>query len=277
MRLLLLCIILCHCACSKDHTTIRIKGSDTEVNLSVQLAESFHGFLPNILVSVSGGGSGLGITALLNETADIANSSRSIKSSELAMFAAKGLSIDSFIFAQDAIAFVVSKDLHLDSLTLGELSNILSGQHETWSSLSGQALPINIYGRQSNSGTHEFIQKKLGIAFSPHAKEMNGNAQIMEAIRSDQSGIGYVGAGYVPKGSRSTLKVLKIRKDVNSPAISPLDGASIKQGIYCFQRPLFQYYKTDSYVKVKPLLDFEKSAKGKSIIQSSGYYPIAEQ
>lgn len=162
MRVLLLFIIASLWSCSKECATIRIKGSDTEVNLSVQLAESFHQYFPGLMVTVSGGGSGLGITALLNETADIANSSRSIKASELALFASKGIRIDSFIFAQDAIAFVVSDQLAVDSLTIAQLSNILNGTTKNWSALTAETLPINIYGRQSNSGTHEFIQKKNG-------------------------------------------------------------------------------------------------------------------
>ena len=71
-------------------------------------------------------------------------------------------------------------------------------------------MPINIYGRQSNSGTHDFIKKKLGIDFTPYAKQMNGNAQILEAIKADHSGIGYVGAGYVSHGGSKGIKVLSI-------------------------------------------------------------------
>ena len=274
MRVLLLFIIASLWSCSKECATIRIKGSDTEVNLSVQLAESFHSYFPGLMVTVSGGGSGLGITALLNETADIANSSRSIKASELVLFASKGIRIDSFIFAQDAIAFVVSDQLAVDSLTIAQLSNILSGTTKNWSALTAETLPINIYGRQSNSGTHEFIQKKMGIEFSPFAKEMNGNAQILEAIRSDRSGIGYVGAGYVTQGATRGIKVLTIKEDAESKAISPLDAEQIRLGQYYFQRPLYQYYKANNWAKVKPLLDFESNVTGLSIIRSSGYYPV---
>ncbi len=102
---------------------------------------------------------------------------------------------------------------------------------------------------------------------------MNGNAQILEAIRADRSGIGYVGAGYVIHGGSKGIKVLPIYSGAN-PAISPLDKEKIVAGVYQFQRPLFQYYKPSSYKNIQPFLDFEKSEVGKSIIQSSGYYPI---
>ena len=187
-------------SCSRDNTTIKIKGSDTEVNLAVQIAEAFHSVNPAIFISISGGGSGLGIASLLNGTADLANSSRSINTMEIQLFQKRSITIDSFVFAQDAIAFVVAEDLPLDSVRTDELARILDGTYTNWYLLTGKDLPINIYGRQSNSGTHDFVKSKLSIEFSIHAKEMNGNAQILEAIKTDHSGIGYVGAGYVIHG-----------------------------------------------------------------------------
>lgn len=259
-------------SCSQDNKTIKIKGSDTEVNLAVQLAESFHQINSEVFVSISGGGSGLGIASLLNNTADIANSSRSINNGEIKLFQQKHIPIDSFIFAQDAIAFVVAKDLAIDSISTENLANILSGKFSDWTSLTGKKLPINIYGRQSNSGTHDFVKKKLKIEFTPYAKQMNGNAQILEAIKTDHSGIGYVGAGYI-RNINKDIKILSIYEK-QQKAISPLDASMIRAGEYYFQRPLFQYYRSDSYPKIKAFLDFEKGNFGKKIIQESGYYPV---
>ena len=157
-------------ACSTQQSSIKIKGSDTEVNLAVLLVEQFHAQGDKSFISISGGGSGLGIAALLNGTADIANSSRRINAAEAEAFAERGIRIDSFIFAEDAIAFVVSDELPIDSISTEELGKVLDGTYDNWQPLIGQKRPINIYGRQSNSGTHEFIQKRLGIEFGPHAK-----------------------------------------------------------------------------------------------------------
>ncbi len=260
-------------SCTTNNSTIKIKGSDTEVNLAVLLAEAFYQKDDKLLVSISGGGSGLGIASLLNGTTDIANSSRRINEEEMSLFHKKNIALDSFIFAQDAIAFVVSNKLAIDSISTVDLSKILSGEYKNWSSLIKENIPINIYGRQSNSGTYEFVKHILNIHFSPYAKQMNGNAQILEAIKADNSGIGYVGAGYVMKGGSKEIKVLKIHTD-NHPSISPLDSAKIASGEYFFQRPLFQYYKASDYEKVKPFLDFEKTEKGAAIIHESGYYPV---
>ena len=263
-------------SCAADKRTVKIKGSDTEVNLAVRLAEVFHDANSTVLVSISGGGSGLGIASLLNGNADIANSSRGINVEEIALFRKKNIPIDSFIFAQDAIAFIVSESLPIDSISTSNLTRILRGDYTNWSSLIEKKLPINIYGRQSNSGTHEFIKHKLGIEFSNHAKEMNGNAQIFEAVKTDDSGIGYVGSGYIQHLNGSGIKVLTIYTDGDKMAVSPLDTRMIAAGKYFFQRPLFQYYRKASYEKIKPFIDFEKSKIGQEIIQTSGYYPVNE-
>lgn len=267
-------LIIIFLSCSRENNTIKIKGSDTEVNLVVKVSEAFHTGNPNIFVSISGGGSGLGIASLLNETTDIANSSRSINNEEIELFKAKGIAIDSFIFAQDAIAIVVSENMPIDSISTASLALIMNGTTNNWSSLTGENLPINIYGRQSNSGTHEYIKKKLKIEFSPYAKQMNGNAQILEAIRADNSGLGYVGAGYVINGGNKGIKILPIYTEGKEKAISPLDTTMIAKGKYYFQRPLFQYYKSKSLKNIQAFLDFEKTEEGKRIIQASGYYPV---
>lgn len=261
-------------SCGKQDTTIKIKGSDTEVNLAVQLAETFHEKNAAFFVSISGGGSGLGIASLLNGTGDVANSSRSIKQEELDLFRKRHLDIDSFIFAQDAVAFVVAEDLPIDSISVDDLGALLSGRFKDWSKLTGKSLPVNIYGRQSNSGTHDFVKNRLNIEFSPYAKQMNGNAQILEGIKADHSGIGYVGAGYVIHGGTKGIKVLPISAGRNEKAISPFDTAMITAGKYYFQRPLFQYYKRDTYPKVKSFFDFEASDTGQEIIRVAGYYPV---
>lgn len=273
-NLSLFIVVLLLFSCKSDNNTIRIKGSDTEVNLVADISESFHTINPKLLVSISGGGSGLGIASLINGTTDIANSSRRINKKEIEIFYNKSIQIDSFIFAQDAIAFVVSENVNINSISTSDLSKILNGTYSTWSQLTRENLPVNIYGRQSNSGTYDFVKNKLGIEFSTHAKQMNGNAQILEAIKADNSGIGYVGAGYLIHGGIQGLKALTIFTDEPTEAVSPLDAKKISIGAYFFQRPLYQYFKVMDYKKVKPFLDFEKSEKGKKIIHSSGYYPV---
>lgn len=263
-------------SCSDNKHTIKMKGSDTEVNLSVNLAESFSTQRKDFSIAISGGGSGLGVTALLNGQADIANSSRPLTEEEEDLFKEKNIPLRTIVFAEDATAFVVHKDNPLTEIDSETLGKILDGTVSNWQDLAQIDLPINIYGRQSSSGTYSFVRKKLKINFSNLAKEMTGNAQIIEGIKVDKSGIGYVGAGYISKQQQESqgIKVLKIKGPQDSVAISPLDPQAIRESLYYFQRPLYQFIPESSWEKVRPFIQFEQSPAGKQLIENSGYYVI---
>jgi phosphate transport system substrate-binding protein len=275
MKYLTYLFIVLFVSCSNANKSIKVKGSDTEVNLAVSLAENFYKVHQDFSVAISGGGSGLGIASLLNGQTDIANSSRPLNTEEVSLLKAKGIAIRTVVFAEDATAFIVHKNFPLDSIDVVTLTKVLNGEYKTWKPVTGQDIPLNIYGRQSNSGTHSFISKKLKIQFSRDAKEMNGNAQIVEGVKRDRSGIGYVGAGYIlNNGTEQPVKVLKIMIKRGSSAISPLDVKSIAAHRYYFQRPLYQFIPFTSWNKVAAFIDFEKSAAGQRIITTSGYYII---
>lgn len=268
------CLLL---SCGDRQKVIKIKGSDTEVNLAVNLAEQFNKVNGDFSVTISGGGSGLGIASLLNSQADIANSSRPLTQEETSLFKERKIGIKTVVFAEDATAFIVHNTCPIDTIDVATLARILSGDYPDWKLLTGQQLPITIYGRQSNSGTHSFVQKKLQINFSRNAKEMNGNAQILEGVKMDPSAIGYVGAGYIAKGTdanNASIKILRITEQAGRPAVSPLDHQAILQHRYFFQRPLYQFIQAGSWNKVQPFIQFELSAEGKRLIQKEGYYII---
>lgn len=278
MRYLTSLLIFCLGSCSYNDKTIKIKGSDTEVNLSVKLAEHFYKTNRQFCVAISGGGSGLGIASLINGQADIANSSRPLNDEEDSMFRAKNISLRTIIFAEDATAFIVRKDFPIDSIEVATLANLLSGRFSNWEPVTGVNMPVSIYGRQSNSGTHSFVRKKLKIEFSPRAKEMNGNAQIIQGVKMDVSGIGYVGAGYLQHTNtqEQSVKILKIIEKPGMAAVSPLDEAAINSGKYFFQRPLYQFIPTTSWKKVSAFIAFEQGQKGRQLITESGYYIVQQ-
>jgi len=277
MRYCLVILVLISFSCSNDDNAIKIKGSDTEVNVVVRLAEHFYKVNKNFSVAISGGGSGLGIASLLNGQADIANSSRPLTLEEDSLFKFRKIQIRTVVFAEDATAFIVQKDFPIDSIDVNALANVLSGRYETWKPVTGKDIPINIYGRQSNSGTHSFVSKKLKIQFSHDAKEMNGNAQILEGIKMDASGIGYVGTGYIlHDGTDQPVKVLKIIGGKGQRAVSPLDKNAILSRHYYFQRPLYQFILASSWKKAFPFISFEKGTDGQRIIQEAGYYILPE-
>lgn len=263
-------------SCEDSAHTIKMKGSDTEVNLAVNLAEQFDKIDHSFSIAISGGGSGLGITSLMNGQADIANSSRPLTEEEVQLFKEKNIALRTVVFAEDATAFVVHEDNPIDEIDIKTLGKIINGEIQDWRSVSGLDLPVNIYGRQSSSGTYSFIKRKLKIEYSPKAKEMTGNAQILEGIKIDKSGIGYVGAGYISKKIEDNkgIKVLKIKESPSSVAISPLNSESIKKREYFFQRPLYQFIPEKSWEKVKPFIEYETKGGGRIIIENSGYYII---
>ena len=260
--------------CSNKTHSIKMKGSDTEVNLAVNLAEKFTEIDPEFSIAISGGGSGLGITSLLNGQADIANSSRPLSEEETEQFKEKNIDIKTVVFAEDATAVIVHKDLPLVEIDLETLGKIFDGQLENWNEITTVDMPINIYGRQSSSGTYSFMKKKLKVEFAPKAKEMTGNAQIIEGVKADKSGVGYVGAGYLSPDSEKKhgVKVLKIKKSAQDTAYSPIDSYAINNNLYFFQRPLYQFILATSWEKVKPFVDFEIGSRGVKIIRDHGYY-----
>src|SRR5690606_1185704 len=265
-------------SCISNDNSIKMKGSDTEVNLAVNLAEHYTPIDPAFSISISGGGSGLGVTSLLNGQADIANSSRPLSDNEVQQFKDKGIELVTVVFAEDATALIVHKDLPLEEIAADTLAKVLSGEIQNWSEITSIDLPVNIYGRQSSSSTHSFVKKKLKIEFSPAAKEMTGNAQIIEGVKADKTGVGYVGAGYVGSDPIADhgVKVLKIKGPADSVFYSPLDPYAINNSLYFFQRPLYQFVRATSWHKVKPFIDFEKSDKGRKLIEDHGYYIIEE-
>lgn len=278
MNIVRVILLLSLIGCNKSKESLKIKGSDTEVNLVANLAEAYSKTNKNSFLSISGGGSGLGIASLLNGQTDIANSSRELNDDERAMFRLKKIQLDTFVFAEDAIAFVVNANLPLDSLSTKQLSGLLDGSIKTWENLASIPLPVTIYGRQSNSGTYDFVKNILGIRFSLDAREMNGNAQILEAIKADPSGIGYVGAGYVMRRDGSApdqLKVLSIYHG-KEKAYSPLDSLAVFKHQYYFRRHLYQFIRKKSSKEVKDFLSFERSEEGAKMIRKAGYYPIKE-
>ncbi len=276
-----LLLLLIACSGREGVENILIKGSDTEVNLALVLAETYMEKDPNISLAVTGGGSGLGIAALINGRTDIANSSRPMKKEEVKQAQDRGIDPQSIIFAVDALALVVNENLAIDSLTLNDISRIYKGDITNWSELGGPDLPISLYGRQSNSGTFIYFRENVIRAeYSQQVKQMNGTAQIVEAVKTDEAAIGYVGLGYVvDKEGRvaEDLKVLSVAPNDTINAFSPLDRENILSGEYEITRPLFQYMNGKPKGKLLDYILFELGEEGQQIVSDNGYYQISKK
>lgn len=261
-------------AAATERVSISIKGSDSEVNLVQRMAETFMAEHPEVSISVTGGGSGTGIAALVEGTIDLANSSRELKGTEKVAASRNKVEPVATIFATDGLSVIVNEANPIDELSLDQVGALFRGETASWDGLghSGEVTP---YGRQSNSGTYSFFRGAVVNGdFGETVREMNGNAQIVEGVRSDPSAVGYVAVGYVQKNTDG-LKVLKISKD-GGAATSPLDAEAVLSGTYPIARPLYQYSNGEPSGALKDFLRYELSPEGEAIVSEMGFYPVAE-
>ena len=263
---------------AQGQNMIQVKGSDSEVNLVQRLAEVFMKKNPDVNIAVTGGGSGTGIAALINKTTDIANSSRELNPKEEEAAKNAGLQPFRVIFATDGISVIVHPQNPINKLTLEQLGKIFKGEISNWKEIGGKDGKISLYGRQSNSGTYVFFREFILKAdYSPHMKSMNGNAQIVEAIKKDKDGIGYVAVGYVvdQKGKvMPGIKVLNIAKDAQSEAYTPAKMDNVMSGKYPISRPLNQYLNGNPTGKLLHFIRFELSEEGQEIVRKEGFFPV---
>ena len=213
--LLILPILIGSCASSSGGSQnppqgstsyIENKGSDTIVNLALAWAEEYQKENPDVRISVTGGGSGTGIAALINGTVDIANASRQIKPEELAQAKSKGIDPKEFVIARDAIAVIVNPNNPVSELTLQQISDIYSGKIKNWKEVGGEDRPIVRLSRETNSGTHVYFLEtvlRLGQAdnktlFSMDTLLLPSSEGIVYEVRQNPNAIGYDGLGYVP-------------------------------------------------------------------------------
>ena len=258
---------------------IQIKGSDTMVNLVQILAEEYMAKNPRAALAVLGGGSGTGITAIINQTCEIANHSREWKQKEIDQAWEKGVIPRFFAIAVDGLSIIVNEKNPIEKLTMVELGAIYRGEINNWSALGGPSKRVSLYGRQSNSGTYVFMQEHVlgNKNYSTDMKEMNGNAQIIEGILQDEAGIGYVGVGYLfdeNKKIRKGLKVLNIAKDTKSQAFSPLDKAAVDNGSYPVARALYQATNGKPDGVAAAFIAWETGPEGQIIVEREGFFTI---
>jgi len=220
---------------------VTIKGSDTMVHLVSNWAESFMQQNPGTEVSVTGGGSGTGIAALLNGTTDICAASREIRDKESKLAVQKGIQPNEIVVARDGIAVVVNPDNPVSELTVEQLGNIFTGESRRWSAVGGPDEEIIVLSRESSSGTYVFFQQHVlnKQDFMQGAKLLPATSAIIQAVSTDRLAIGYVGLGYAA-GAEDRVKIIAVKADDPSPAVVP-SAETIRSGQYPIARPLYLY------------------------------------
>ncbi len=258
---------------------IENKGSDTMVNLALAWAEAYMKLRPDVRISVTGGGSGTGIAAMINGTVDIANASREVKKEELAAARTNGFNPTEFVVARDAIAVVVHPSNPVARLSLQQLSDIYTGKITNWKQVGGEDRPIVLLSRESNSGTYVYFLEnviRLGdsksmLLFSPETLLMPSSEGISTEIRQNPNAIGYDGLGYVTPDQ----KVLAVARNSAGPFVKP-SVETVNAGSYPISRPLYMYTPKEPDGQVKAYLDWVLH-DGQAIVQELGFVPLVPQ
>lgn len=256
---------------------IENKGSDTIVNLALAWAERYQVEHPDVRISVTGGGSGTGIAALINGTVDIANASRQIKEEEIAEAQSKGVDPLEHIIARDAIAVIVNPENPVSELTLGQISDIYSGKVANWSEVGGEDRPIVKLSRETNSGTHVYFLEtvlRLGskedkTLFSMDTLLLPSSEGIIAEVRQNPNAIGYDGLGYVPHD----LKMIAIAEEEGGAYVLPAIE-TVNDKTYPIARDLYMYTDGEPTGIVKEYLDWILSAEAQQIVAELGFVPV---
>lgn len=250
---------------------LTIKGSDTMVVLGQRWAEEFMKKNPKTTIQVTGGGSGTGISALINGTTDICEASRAMKDAEKKQLAEKaGAPPVETAVARDGLSVYVNDSNPINELTMAQLKAIFTGKVKSWKELGGPDAAIIPYSRENSSGTYVFFKEHVldNADYTPRAQAMPGTAAVVNAVAREKFGVGYGGAAYA-KG----IKVVKVKKDAASAAVAPSD-ATIKNGTYPLSRPLFFYTRAKPPADIKTFTDWVLSPEGQAIVVKVGYFPI---
>lgn len=256
--------------------TLVIKGSDTMVNLALAWAEHYMEIRPDVRISVTGGGSGTGIAAMVNGTVDIANASREMKAEEIAAARANGIDPVEHIVAFDAIAVVVHPSNPVDRLTLQQISDMYTGKITNWQQVGGEDRPIVLLSRESNSGTYVYFlenvirlgRKDSTALLSPDALLMPSSEGISTEVRQNPNAIGYDGLGYVTPDQ----KIIAVARDAGGPYVLP-SAQTVMDGSYPIARPLYMYTAGRPAGAVKDYLDWVLG-EGQSLVTDLGFVPL---
>ena len=258
----------------------RIKGSDTVLPVAQQTAERFMNKHADARVTVTGGGTGVGIAALMDNTTDIAMASRPIKFSEKMKAKAVQTDIEETIVAYDALAVVVHPSNPVKQLTRQQLEDIFRGKITNWQQVGGENRKIIVYSRETSSGTYEFFKESVlkNKNYMSGSLSMPATGAVIQSVSQTKGAIGYVGLAYVSP----RVKTLAVSYDNGMHYAHPsVENATNKT--YPIVRPLYYYYNANNKEAVAPLIDFIRlglhhqalgSGEGQDIIKKSGYIPV---
>jgi len=252
---------------------ITIKGSDTLVRLGQRWAEEYMKIHPEVVIQVSGGGSGTGIAALINGTTDVCESSRDMKPKEYQDAKAKNVNPYRVAVALDGIAVFMNEANPIQELTIAQLKGIYTGSITNWKEVGGPSHSILLYGRENNSGTYSYFKEHVlkNEDYAEATQTLPGPAAVVNAVSKDKYGIGYGGVAWA-KG----VKFLGVYTDTESLSVMPSIEAVVN-GSYPIARELYWFFNGAPKGELKNLLNWTLSPEGQKIAEESDYVPLPKE
>jgi phosphate transport system substrate-binding protein len=256
---------------SGAQVSVTIKGSDTVLPLAQKEAEELMKVNSDVSITVVGGGSGVGITAMIDGTTDIAMASRDLKTEEKMKFADKKIEVEEVIIAYDALTVIVNPANKVSKLTREQLEKIFTGEIKNWKEVGGDDAKIVAYSRESSSGTYEFFKEEVMDKknYATDILNLPATGAIVQAVGQTKGAIGYIGLAYETK----EVKQLAVSYDQGKTFVEP-SLASAKDKSYPISRPLFYMFDKKNAAKVKTVVDYALSAEGQKIVGEIGYIPL---
>ena len=251
----------------------KLKGSDTVLPLAQKEAETYMKANKMAKITVTGGGSGVGLAALVDNTTDIAMSSRRIKMDEKIKLQEAGRAFKETIIAYDALSVIVNPGNKVSQLTREQLEGIFTGKTKNWKEVGGDDLQIVVYSRESSSGTYEFFKEHVlnNKNYASSVLSMPATGAIVQSVSQTKGAIGYIGLAYMDKA----VKALKVSYDKSKSFVEP-SMETAKNKTYPIIRPLYYYYLNTVEKTVKPFVDYVLSAEGQKIVEQVGYVPLTK-
>lgn len=245
--------------------SLTIRGSTTVLPIAQKAAERYMNLHREANISISGGGSGTGVKALLDGSVDIANTSRPMKGKEVKIARKRGITPCEHIIAKDGIAVIVHPKNPVSALTKAQIKEIYIGKIKNWADLGGFKKEIVVVSRETTSGTFEcfnkIVLKKAKV--TPYSLLQAANAGVLQTVAQSEGAIGYVGIGYLDK----RIKAIKVE------GVYP-KVATVVDGTYPISRPLFMYTKGKPKGLCARFIDFVLSPKGQKIVEEEGFVKV---
>lgn len=251
---------------------ITVKGSDTMVILNQRWAEAYMKAHPEVVVQVTGGGSGTGVSALISGSTDICAASRPMKEEEVRAMTENGggVPVETAV-AKDGVAVYLNQSNPVDQLPMEALREYYTGRRSRWSDVGGRDERVILYSRENNSGTYVFFKEHVlkNEDFSDFALTLPGTAGVVNAISRDPRGIGYGGSSSKTRG----VKVCAVSAGPGAPAFLPTEE-NILSGRYPVSRDLYYYTRPGAPERVAAFISWILGPEGQSVVQAAGYFPV---